>query len=246
MRFRKCIKGNRRYDSGSNPVVTSVNRFRWRVLVAMLATTLVIFIAFCMLVPPAYLTNDDVGVRRAIEGLTAPGAAPTGSMLVAHSPLGWTLAWLRGVVPAHLWDLVVGGLLIWSIAMALTAACSITAGSTHVGGLLNLHPSLLILHSDSFPSEHRWRPFHTPSVQLTAIQLGLNNHNPSVDRFLMRYDPSLLSAIGADSAILVISERRRLDPVTTFMREHYHVAVEWNEVYQGSFRAWHCSTKDAR
>jgi len=109
-------------------------------------------------------------------------------------------------------------------------------------------PSLLILHSDSFPSEHRWRPrpLHTPPVQLTAIQLGLNNHTPPVQRFLMRDDPSLLSAICADSSILVTTERGRLDPVTTFMREHDHVDVEWNELYQGSFRAWRGSTKDAK
>jgi len=42
---------------------------------------------------------------------------------------------------------------------------------------------------------------------------------------------------------LVIAERDRLEPVTTFLSEHYGTEVEWNETYAGSFRAWRCSAK---
>jgi hypothetical protein len=109
--------------------------------------------------------------------------------------------------------------------------------------LLQQHPSLLLLHADSFPSEHWWRPFHTPVVRLQAIQLGMNNHNPNVQRFISHsYRESLLHAICTDPSILVIAERGRLDPVTTFMKEHYGTHVEWNEVYAGSFRVWRCSS----
>src|SRR5205807_2151101 len=52
-----------------------------------------------------------------------------------------------------------------------------------VAELLQLHPALLVLHADSFPLEHWWRPFHTPPAQLVALQLGLNNANPYVQRF---------------------------------------------------------------
>jgi hypothetical protein len=108
--------------------------------------------------------------------------------------------------------------------------------------LLQLHPSLLVLHADSFPSEHWWRPFHTPPVQLQALQLGMNNHNPYVQRFIdRRYRESLLHAICADPSVVIIAERGRLDPVTSFMKEHYATDVEWKQVYAGSFRAWHCS-----
>ena len=116
-----------------------------------------------------------------------------------------------------------------------------------VSELLQLHPSLLVLHADSFPSEHWWRPFHTPPARLPAIQLGLNNHNPYVQRFLTRsYPQSLLRAICTDPSILVVGERGRLDPVTTFMHEHHGIEVEWTEVYAGSFRVWRCAPKGAR
>jgi hypothetical protein len=110
--------------------------------------------------------------------------------------------------------------------------------------LLQQRPSLLLLHSDSFPSEYWWRPFHSPPVRLPAIQLGMNNHNPYVQRFITRsYPEPLLHAICTQPSILVIAERDRLEPVTTFMREHYGTEVEWNETYAGSFRVWRCSAK---
>ena len=108
--------------------------------------------------------------------------------------------------------------------------------------LLQQRPSLLLLHADSFPSEYWWRPFHTPPVPLPAIQLGLNNHNPEVQRFLQRaYHGSLLRAVCIDPSIIVVAERGRLDPVTVFMKEHYDTDVTWIPAYDGSFRAWRCS-----
>ena len=108
--------------------------------------------------------------------------------------------------------------------------------------VLELHPSLLVLHSDSFPSEFWWRPFHTPAVRLRAIQLGTENHNPYMERFLTRsYQPSLLHAICTDQSILVVGELDRFEPVTAYMREHFDTVVEWTKAYDGSFRAWRCS-----
>ena len=112
--------------------------------------------------------------------------------------------------------------------------------------LLQQRPSLLLLHADSFPSEYWWRPFHTPPVRLPAIQLGLNNHNPEVQRFVQRaYHGSLLRAVCTDPSIIVVAERGRLDPVTTFMKEYYGTGVTWIPVYDGSFRAWRCSPSHA-
>ena len=112
--------------------------------------------------------------------------------------------------------------------------------------MLQLHPSLLVLHADSFPSEFWWRPFHTPAVRLRAIQLGTENHNPYMQRFLIRsYPPSLLRAICTDGSILVVSEYDRLAPLTTYMREHFGTQVTWTSAYDGSFRAWRCSPAGA-
>jgi hypothetical protein len=108
--------------------------------------------------------------------------------------------------------------------------------------LMKQRPSLLVLHADSFPSEFWWRPFHTPPVQLPAIQLGLNNNQPDVRQFIDEtYGGSLLQAMCSDPSIIVVAERGRLDPVTTFMREHYGTDVTWIPAFDGSFRAWRCS-----
>jgi hypothetical protein len=107
--------------------------------------------------------------------------------------------------------------------------------------LMQQRPSLLVLHADSFPSEYWWRPFHTPPVQLQAIQLGMNNHDPDVQRFIdAAYGGSLLQAMCSDPSIVIVAERGRLEPVTTFMKEHWDTDVTWMPVYDGSFRAWRC------
>ncbi|MEQ1908686.1 MAG: hypothetical protein ABMA15_07675 [Vicinamibacterales bacterium] len=111
-----------------------------------------------------------------------------------------------------------------------------------VAEVLALRPSLLVLHADAFPSEHWWRPFHTPPVTLAAIQLGQYQHNPLIDDYLSRSGRQpLLRAICTDRSILVVSEEGRLQPATTFIREHYGIEVEWTEVFAGSFRVWRCT-----
>jgi hypothetical protein len=113
--------------------------------------------------------------------------------------------------------------------------------------VLQQRPTLLLFHADSFPSEHWWRPFHTPPVALNAIQLGMNNHNPYVQRFVAHsYREPLLHAICTNPSMLVVADAGRLEPVTVFMRERYGVDVDWSEVYQGSFHVWRCSTRKAR
>lgn len=111
-----------------------------------------------------------------------------------------------------------------------------------IADLLQLQPSLLVLHADSFPFEHWWRPFRTPPVKLHSIQLGTTNHNPYLQAFLsISYSQGLLRAICTDPSILVVAERDRLDSVATFVREHYGMNVTWTEAYAGSFRAWRCT-----
>ncbi len=120
-----------------------------------------------------------------------------------------------------------------------------TEMDAQVSELLQLQPSLLVLHGDSFPSEFWWRPFHTPASRLRVIELGNENHHPYIQRFLAAsYRPSLLHAICADPSILVVSEYDRLAPVTSYMREHFETQVIWKNVYQGSFGAWRCLHAD--
>ena len=64
-------------------LMTSLVGVRGHVFIALLISTLVCVTGFWLTIPPTYLTNDDVAIRRAIEGLTAPGASPTGYVLMA-------------------------------------------------------------------------------------------------------------------------------------------------------------------
>src|SRR5262245_52165563 len=102
--------------------VMSLVRVRGRAFIAFLISTLVCVSGFWFAIPPTYLTNDDVAIRRAIEGLTAPGAAPTGYVIMAHSLLGWILASTAPLTRVHGWDLAVAGVLICSIASITTIA----------------------------------------------------------------------------------------------------------------------------
>ena len=108
---------------------------------------------------------------------------------------------------------------------------------------LRLKPSLVVLHSDTFPAEHWWRPFHQPAVPMsTTIRLGPNNQNPQLQRFLSNTARRpLLSVLCEDPSILVVAEMGRLEAVTTYFREHENAQVSWDEVYAGVFRAWRCA-----
>ena len=144
--------------------------------------------------------------------------------------------------------LAVAGVLYQGQAVAVNAVADSRQAEevdAQVVELLRLHPSLVLLHGDSFPSEYWWRPFHTPPLSFPAIQLGLNNRNPYVQRFVTRsYRDSLLHDICSDPSIIVVAEYGRLDAVTTFLKERYGVDMQWSEVYSGSFRAWRCVPGD--
>ena len=151
----------------------------------------------------------------------------------------------RGIV-AVLGAVVAGTLFVHQAQITVASALADSRYSKRIDAqvleLLQQRPSLLVLHADSFPSEYWWRPFHTPPVQLPAIQLGLNNHHPYVQQFVEHaYRGSMLRAMCSDPSIIVVAERGRLDPVTMFMKEHYDTEVAWIPVYNGSFRAWRCS-----
>ena len=129
-----------------------------------------------------------------------------------------------------------------------TVASELRADNQHsaqvrheVDSLRALEPSLLVLHSDAFPSEHWWRPFHSTATGLPAIQLGGNNQNPLMQAFLTRTGRQpLLRMLCQQPATFVVSEPDRLDFVTTYLREHFDEKVEWQEVYSGSFHVWRC------
>ena len=154
--------------------------------------------------------------------------------------------------PASRWSVVIAGIVLTGLVImqALFVGADATANArqardvdAQVAELLQLHPSMLVLHGDSFPSEFWWRPFHTPAVRLHAVALGNENHNPYLQRFLAAsYQPSLLHAICTDPSILVVGESDRFAPVTSYMRERFGSDVTWTNVYQASFGAWRCSS----
>ena len=113
--------------------------------------------------------------------------------------------------------------------------------TNEVMALERLSPSLLVLHADTFPREHWWRPFRHPRIELPTIALGWNNQNPLLQRFLSSSGREpLLNAICSDPAIFVIADEGRLDFVTTYLQEHYAANVKWTDVFGGSFHAWRC------
>jgi hypothetical protein len=113
--------------------------------------------------------------------------------------------------------------------------------TNEVMALERLSPSLVVLHADTFPREHWWRPFQHPRIALPAIALGWNNQNPLLQRFLSSSGrESLLKAMCSDPAIFIIADEGRLDFVTTYLRERYDTEVKWTDVFAGSFHAWRC------
>ncbi len=113
--------------------------------------------------------------------------------------------------------------------------------------LRELSPSLVVLHSDTFPSEHWWRPFRRPAMDLPVVALGWNNQSPSLQRYLSRSGRQpLLRTLCVDPSVLIVGEEDRLDFVTTYLQEHFGAAAEWSDVFVGSFRAWRCRSSGIR
>jgi hypothetical protein len=111
-----------------------------------------------------------------------------------------------------------------------------------VEALQRLAPSLVVIHSDSFPSEYWWRPFHRSPTGMILIQLAGNNQNPLLQRFLSDTGRQpLLRAMCEEPSLLVLSQPSRLEYASTSLREHFHTTAVWTEVYTGSFRAWRCT-----
>ena len=70
-----------------------------------------------------------------------------------------------------------------------------------------------------------------------------NNQYPLLQDFLARtHRGDLLRAVCADPSILVVAEAGRLERVTDSLREHAGLDVRWDQVFDGSFRAWRCVT----
>ena len=105
--------------------------------------------------------------------------------------------------------------------------------------LMRLSPALVVLQADAFPSEHWWRPFVRPQMKVPAIALA--TINPLLQDFLTKTGRQpIFKAICDDPSILIVSEKDRLDLVTTYFKEHFNRTVGWTQVYSGSFRAWQC------
>src|SRR5215212_8419186 len=98
---------------------------RWRVLAAAIAASATLVTAAWLLLPPIYLTNDDISIRLGIEGRTAPGQAPTGFLLMTHSALGWALVALHDALPsAPLWDILLTATVVAGIGLFLALTWS--------------------------------------------------------------------------------------------------------------------------
>ena len=106
--------------------------------------------------------------------------------------------------------------------------------------LAALGPSLVVIHTDTFPEEHWQRPFHRPDVRLLMIRLGRNNQNPQLLSFLEKAGLLAFPAAICDHpSIFVISEQGRLEVVSIGLQERGR-DITWNPVYTASFRAWQC------
>ena len=85
-------------------------------VLCQLAVATVTVAAWATISPPFYMTNDDVTIRMALEGRSAPGQPPTGFALMTHSVLGWALVGLGNAVPLIPW---------WDVMLAATLLCSV-------------------------------------------------------------------------------------------------------------------------
>ena len=87
-----------------------------------------------------------------------------------------------------------------------------------------------------------WRPFARPPRDLPSVQLTYNNQYPLLQDFLVRTQRrDLLRSVCADPSILVVADPGRLERVTDSLREHSGTMVRWDQVFDGSFRAWRCT-----
>ena len=101
-------------------------RLRGRAFITILALTTASAVLFWNLAPPTYLTNDDVAIKRDLEGLMSPDGIPTGYAIWPHALLGWGIVYAQRLIPIHMWDLVVAALIICAAALALAEAWSIS------------------------------------------------------------------------------------------------------------------------
>jgi hypothetical protein len=95
--------------------------FRWRTFgIALAAATVTLTVVWSSWCPPFYLTNDDVTIRKAVEGRTVPGATPTGFALLTHAAFGWAIVAMQRVLPSiSWWDIALTGLLLWALGVLL-------------------------------------------------------------------------------------------------------------------------------
>lgn len=107
--------------------------------------------------------------------------------------------------------------------------------------LAALKPSLVVIHTDTFPEEHWQRPFHRPDVRLLMIRLGRNNQNPQLQSFLRASGLSAFpSSICDQPSVVIISEQGRLEVVSEEMQQRFDRSIVWNPFYMASFRVWQC------
>jgi hypothetical protein len=117
--------------------------FRWRrfgivaVIVSVAAVT-----AWTTWLPPFYLENDDVSIRMALEGHTAPGQPPTGFVLGISVLMGWAVVAVERLLPSiSWWDVALAGTLVWAFSVLIALVWDALgsdwlARATAVGALL--------------------------------------------------------------------------------------------------------------
>jgi len=204
--------------------------------VVLVALLIVLFCGVCIGIEAAYRTHP--------FRLLAPiYACLMMASVVTVAPFRRPMS----AVPRVLALSVVSTILVQQIA---TVAPAVAAGLRHmqqvdseVARLLDLRPSLIVRHADTFPAEFWWRPFHRPPFDLPSVALGWNNQSPLLQRFLtVTGRQPLLRAMCSDPSIVVIAARPdRLEPVNRYMREHFHETVAWTRLNSGSFAAWRCT-----
>jgi hypothetical protein len=203
--------------------------------VTQVVAVLMLFLAFCFAVQ---VTFDKLPWR-----LLGPLEAISFAAIVV------TIGRSRRATSPLMGILALGGIIV--VTAPILSATAREAGGhlaqsqrieEDVSALNQLRPNLVIFYGSRFPREYWWRPFHHSPVALPAVALGWNNQNPQLQRFLADtgHQP-LLRALCTDPSIFIVADRDPLDLVTTYMHEHFNTAVQWTQVYDGSFPAWRCS-----
>jgi hypothetical protein len=98
------------------------------------------------------------------------------------------------------------------------------------------------LHSDHFPYELVWRPFHHEQRRFPFLPIGSTAQTPPVHDFLQSTGRlNLPSSICSEEGVVLVTTPSFLPVLSQFVREHSGQQVEFELAHQArTFSAWRC------